>query len=170
MKRVLAIAFALASISVASTSGKGGSADWREFRQRYPYHIQTIALSNPAETGARTLIVSEPPPGVSIASIAKTDPLLARPVVMKHRVGTDGWVKDLVYEIPPVAPHQLAALVDRLSVELFSTSYKAHALSIGDDGANRPVRLDYQITASQLNEWASSREEAFHAASATTYR
>ena len=170
MKRVLAIAFALASISVASTSGKGGSADWREFRQRYPYHIQTIALSNPAETGARTLIVSEPPPGVSIASIAKTDPLLARPVVMKHRVGTDGWVKDLVYEIPPVAPHQLAALVDRLSVELFSTSYKAHALNIGDDGANRPVRLDYQITASQLNEWASSREEAFHAASATTER
>lgn len=168
MKRVLAIAFAVASISVAATFGQSGPADWREFRQCYPYHIQTIALSNPAGSGARTLIVSEPPPGASIASIAKADPLLARPVVVKHQVGTDGWVKDLVYEIPPVAPHQLAALIDRLSVELFATSYKSHALSIGGDSANRPVKLDYQITASQLDEWASSREEPFHAAGATT--
>src|SRR6185295_5807161 len=42
---------------------------WRGYRQTFPFHSQVIALSEPATDGSRTLIISEPPPHVTLADI-----------------------------------------------------------------------------------------------------
>src|ERR1041385_7663897 len=73
--------------------GLPSALDWKEFRRGHPFHIQTIAVSEPDASGARTLIVSEPPPRVSLDSLRTVSPLLGSPRVETQAIGVDGWVK-----------------------------------------------------------------------------
>jgi hypothetical protein len=57
--RTLAVAFALQS---GEDEFSTQTREWQRFRQAFPFNMQTIAVSNPSESGERTLIVSEPPP------------------------------------------------------------------------------------------------------------
>src|SRR5262245_1435871 len=42
---------------------------WSGFRRTFPYHIQVLALSEPASDDTRTLIASEPPPDVTLEDV-----------------------------------------------------------------------------------------------------
>src|SRR5438067_2855508 len=96
---VVTSAAATACAAFVVVTAQTSPPDWREFRRTHPYHTQVIALSRPDNAGLRTLIVAEPPPHVTLNSLAAVDPALGQPIVMKHRVGMDGWVKDVVYRI-----------------------------------------------------------------------
>src|ERR1700752_4422525 len=77
---------------------------WQTFRGVNPYHIQTLALGGPASDGTRGLIVSEPPPHVTLAEfIALSPERLGGAVTKKQKVGFDGWVRDIVVTLPPMS-------------------------------------------------------------------
>ena len=160
MKRLI-VAIALAAFT-AGLSAQPTSPGWREFRRQHPYHVQGLALSEPDPSGRRTLVVAEPPPSVTPASMARVDPLLGTPSVMTTAVGTDGWVKDLVFELPAMTAPRLAALVDRLSLEMFGTTYKAYALPITAAPSPPRAALDLQVSAPQLQAWLTDGSERFH--------
>src|SRR4051812_38724251 len=71
--------------------------DWKAFRAAHPLHTQVIALSGPDAAKARTLIVAEPPPHVTAEAVEKLGAGFVLGVeVATHKLGYDGWVKDLV--------------------------------------------------------------------------
>jgi hypothetical protein len=64
-------------------------AAWTQFRETFPYHIQEIAVSEPYGDGSRTIIVSEPPPAVSMDDILKAvGPALVSYSVQSQDVAT----------------------------------------------------------------------------------
>jgi hypothetical protein len=74
--------------------------EWGNFRRAFPYHIQAIAASAPYEDGTRTLIVSEPPPHVTLRWLKNVAPFaLVNADVKGHTIGHDDWVKDVVFNI-----------------------------------------------------------------------
>lgn len=139
----------ITTVSFASTQ-----EDWQQFRKTYPYHIQTVAISKPDATGHRTLIISEPPPTISVAQIQALDPMLQNVAVGKHRIGADGWAADVVIDLPPMPDRQLAVLLDTLHEKLFGTTYKAYVIPISGSASNiakDPMNL--HVTFGDLRSW-----------------
>lgn len=129
--------------------------DWKQFRQAYPYHLQVVAVSRPDAEGYRTLVVSEPPPQVTVESFRQIAPdLLKNTAVAQHDIGVNGWVRDIVAQLPPVTDRQLTELIDEIHHGLFATSYKAYAVPIPDRVAPRQaINLDLHVTSAELNKW-----------------
>jgi len=145
---------ALLLLVVLSQATLLSSQEWQRFRTAYPYHIQTIALSDKDASGARTMIISEPPPSVTLDQIEALDPALRNASTEQHRLGVDGWVKDVVIDLPPLAPASLNAIVNRLQVLLFGTSYKAYVVSIPAKLARPQLqKLNLRVTSGDLKTW-----------------
>jgi hypothetical protein len=124
--------------------------DWEHFRAAYPYHIQTIALSD----DHRTLIISEPPPSVMLQQIRDLDPALSHATVRAERIGVDGWVADVVVDLPPLDPQQLREVVDHLQQLLFGTSYKAYVTPIPANPTQvHAEKLNLHVTSGDLRAW-----------------
>src|ERR1700761_6370800 len=109
---VFFIAFSLALCAHAEQDTAG--ADWRQFRAAYPYHIQTVALSNVHPDGHRTMIVSEPPPSLTLNDIRGLSTDFSGVMTGTHGIGVDGWVKDVIIDLPPLRDTTLVADMDRL--------------------------------------------------------
>lgn len=153
---------ALACIALASDA-IAGEDHWGSFRKAYPYHIQGVAMSEKAADGTRTLIIAEPPPHVTLESLKQLEPSIFATVNVKtHPVGYDGWVKDIVVELPKLTQDQLRTLVDRLYIHLFGTAYKAYVMKIPHSGTpERRGMLNLQVTAADLNKWIVEAKEQF---------
>jgi hypothetical protein len=136
--------------------------NWKAFREAYPYHIQAIAISNPNPDGTRTLIVAEPPPHVTLQSLVAMAPQVGKPVVKTQKIGPDGWVRDVLIELPPIGDNDLRTLLDRIHQHLFGTTYKAYVLPI-TNGARAPTTavLDLQVSAGDLSNWLIRNQERF---------
>ena len=135
--------------------------DWQQFRSRHPHHLQVIAVSAADSSGSRTLVITEPPPGVTLASLAAADSLLKTPEVRTWRIGMDGWVKDLVYRLPPLPDGRLTGLVDRISAALFSTAYKSYVVRMDAPAGATAARMNLQVSAAQLRGWLTDGGEVF---------
>src|SRR3954471_17692634 len=73
---------------------------WEGFRRTFPYHTQVLALSEASIDGSRTLIISEPPPSVSLDDLLLTaQKVLRSHEINRHGIGFDGWASDLVLAI-----------------------------------------------------------------------
>ena len=133
--------------------------DWGEFRIAFPGCVQTLAVSAPYPDGSRTLIASEPPPQSTLEGMKALDlKLLSTSEVMTHAIGHDGWVKDVVFNLPPGTDGDaLTALVKQLSEYLFGTNYGAYALSlpINLESLHTKYPLDLKIGASDIQSWAA---------------
>lgn len=128
--------------------------DWSRFRAAYPYHIQTVALSGVHADGRRTMIVSEPPPGLTFEGIRSLSPDFADAEIGTHGIGVDGWVKDVVIDLPRLSDAALVADLDQLHRTLFGTTYKAYAASIPDAASRKPLPpLDLHVGAADLASW-----------------
>ena len=127
---------------------------WQEFRAVYPYHFQVIALSAPAGDLHRLLVISEPPPHVTVAGIRALNPVaFANLSETKNPIGFDGWVKDLLVDLPPLEEPDLRALLDSVSRYLYFTSYKSYVLKLPVNPPGKKVyNLDVKISAYDLNE------------------
>ena len=131
--------------------------DWQAFRKVHPYHIQTVALSDVYPDHHRGLIISEPPPHVTLAKLASIDGVMRNAVVKKQGIGYDGFVKDVLVDLPPMTDAKLAELLDAIHRELFGTSYKAYAIPIrGTDFHDRPADFDLHVTSGELRSWLLS--------------
>jgi hypothetical protein len=142
-------------LSVLAYSETASEQEWKEFRQAYPYHLQVVAISSPHADGGRTLIISEPPPHITSESFQGIYPgALERVSIAKHAIGVNGWVKDLVVELPSMPPGQLSELLDIIHHKLFWTTYKAYAIPIPDHPPQiAPLSLDLHVTSGDLWKW-----------------
>jgi hypothetical protein len=130
------------------------AAVWKQFRAAYPYHMQVLALSEPAADGSRALVVAEPPPDVSEADIlVPLAQVLRGHGVERQRVGYDGWVHDVVVTVAGDEA-QLGQALNALYLRLFLTTYKAYVLPLPVRSATsqRP-ELDLNVSATELREW-----------------
>jgi len=136
---------------------------WRGYRQTFPFHSQVIALSEPATDGSRTLIVSEPPPHVTLADILTSvgSDLLLKHEVKQHPIGNDGWVKDVVIAIKGNDEAALQSMLSRLNQRLFFTSYKSYTLRLPVRIRAKPQDLNLAVTPTELNQWVVKEAEQF---------
>jgi hypothetical protein len=143
------------SIPGAMSQQSHARQDWETFRRAYPYHIQLVAVGDPYPNGGRTLIVSEPPPQVTIAQLREVDPaLLANYSLWREQVGFDGWLKDAVFELPPLDDAQYQDLIAKIHIRLFGTAYKAVAVSIPKvQPKNSGYQFDLHVPSSTLAKW-----------------
>jgi hypothetical protein len=135
---------------------------WKQFRQTYPYHSQTLALSKAESDGSRTLIVSEPPPHLTLGNIlSSVSGVLLNHSIQKQVIGYDGWVKDIVIAVNG-NEREIASAISSLNLTLFQTSYKAYILPLP---AQCPVQtnhnLDLRVTANELKAWIIGAQESF---------
>lgn len=148
-------------------------SDWEAFRARYQFHIQTIAVSRLHEDSSRTLVISEPPPHATLDGLLQVAPVLKNAHVMTHCIGHDGWVKDILFELPSLSEQELNTLSIQLNRYLFFTAYKTTVLLISP--APAPVApkaavlkpaapklpLDLKVSAAQLRSWTNGRIGTF---------
>lgn len=131
--------------------------EWGTFRLAFPYHFQTIAISNRYGDGTRTLIVSEPPPHCEAARIEALLPDGSSAIEIKtHTVGHDGWVKDLVTTLPRSMTNEArTALVRKLSEYLFHTDYGAYflPLPVAKRAVEKKYPLDLRVGVAELKQW-----------------
>lgn len=129
------------------------TALWTGFRDTYREHTQALALSAPAADGSRTLLVAEPPPGVALGDVLlAAAPVLLGHEVKTHRLGYDGWVRDVALSVKGSDPEVSAAL-SRLNQLLFHTSYKAYVLPLPARRAQASYDLNLDVTAAELQAW-----------------
>ena len=108
--------------------------EWLKFRNAFPFHIQTLAVSSPYPDGSRTIIISEPPPHVTVEGAAAIDPTrLAKNELKTWTIGFDGWGRDLVFRVPSLTDQELDDLKKKLYRYLFFTDYKYFALKLPID-------------------------------------
>lgn len=136
---------------------------WGRFRRAFPFQMQVIAVSKPYPDRSRTLIVSEPPPDVTLDELKAADAdALATCEIKQHTVGSDGWVRDAVFNLPPgmddVAVTKLVQSVTRVE---FGTDYGAYALPlpVNLDSLHTRYPLDLHIGVPELQHWIA--ETAF---------
>jgi hypothetical protein len=172
--RVLAVLF---FVSTAVRANDSAESAWREFRKEFSYHVQSIALLD-----HKYLIISEPPPQVTLEGLADISPILANPRVFKRTMGVDGWLKDIVFELPPILTERgRADLLDSVHLYVFGTTYRAETLELGGlpwriskpetlelfglpqriSKPNTPPRLDLRVSAADLYRWTFLENEQF---------
>lgn len=133
---------------------------WEIFRKTFPFHIQTLGF----DKRSSILVISEPPPLVTIEKLKETAPELGPIEVKQHPMGCDGWVKDLVIQLPQMTDLQRQDLFDRINLYLFHTTYKASVLDLPFtkstlDNENTP--LDVTVTFADLKDWFFDKNEIF---------
>jgi hypothetical protein len=140
----------------AETAATPRDALAKGFRETFPFHTQVLALSSPAADHSRTLIISEPPPDLTLGEVlAPLAKVLRNHVVHSTDVGHDGWVKDVVASISGSD----ADISFALSVEnrrIFGTSYKSYVLPLPAKRSVAASNLDLNVTAAELQQWLTS--------------
>ncbi len=161
--RALLFLLVLLGFSASAVAQQNQVDVWKSYRQQYPYHAQLIAVSPRAADGSRVLIVSEPPPHVTLEAFRAFSPELKDAVVMKQDIGHNGWVKDIVVVLPNLTPDETQGLVTRLNRFLFFTSYKASyiELTLGKTSPQKrgALRTNLQVSVSDLRSIALDKNE-----------
>jgi hypothetical protein len=142
---------------VWALNGETGEAHAKRFREAFPFHMQTLALSGNKDD-TRTLIIAEPPPHVTFDDVKAIDArFFKNATVRKHSIGRDGWVKDIVvvFSAADWTESQLNELLATLGKRLFHTSYKLPILDLDqlDKVKEGRYNLDLRISYSDLERW-----------------
>ncbi|MFO0587001.1 MAG: hypothetical protein U0441_05670 [Polyangiaceae bacterium] len=144
----------------ACSSPRAIEATWESFREHHPFHSQEVAASDPDAGGCRTIILSEPPPGVDLGSLNDIHPSLGKLAVRRHRIGVDGYVEDFIGQLPSVSDDELAEITSRLHISLFGTAYRARLAPIAP-AAEPKTKLDIEVRPAELYEWVFGSEAMF---------
>jgi hypothetical protein len=136
---------------------------WQNFRNRFRYHIQLIAVKKYTDNSVN-IILTEPPNRIKQADIQTIlKGLDATLEVKRWQVGVDGWVKDAIISATNLSAFRLNNLLAELNELLFHTSYKAEYLDLEKLPRTAPLSsLNYQVTAAELNKWFLVDNESFY--------
>jgi hypothetical protein len=162
--KTLSVAVLCALLPTAAPAGESARSMWQEFRAAHPYHLQVMGLSRMLGDGTRVLILSEPPPHVTIDGLQQcAGQAFGSLAVEKQPIGHDGWVKDVVVTLPPLDAPALRELLDRVHDYLFHTTYKADMLDLpaGPLPITQGAELDIRVSAPDLKRWTVDEREAF---------
>ena len=127
---------------------------WKQFRDTYPYHSQAVALSDDSGDGSKTLIISEPPPHLTIGDVLyPLAKVLLNHSIQKQPVGYDGWTKDVVVAVKG-NKSDISESISALNSVLFDTSYKAYVVPLP---AQKPImdtiNLDLHVNSNEIKTW-----------------
>lgn len=156
--------FARSPLPVAACAGLAGDLDSaaRAFRRSHPLHHQSVALGPPDARGCTPLLVSEPPPEVTIEGLAQIVGNSARDwKKIRHGIGVDGWVADAVTSLPPLDESARADLVSALHAYLFGTSYKAAAETLSGKPRGPQAKLQFRVEPGDLSSWLAPGAASF---------
>ncbi|OQW91658.1 MAG: hypothetical protein BWK78_03990 [Thiotrichaceae bacterium IS1] len=133
----------------------------RLFREKFPFHFQTIGIRKGTTTD--TVILAEPPftePNAHQALLKKLPPSITSEI-FKHPIGYDGWVKDLVLTFPKLSDSEEKELLSLLHRELFGTAYKSDEFTLNLSRLERETfdwnnndqkyNLDIRLPASEIH-------------------
>jgi hypothetical protein len=150
-------------LAAASAQAQDSWAVWKKFRKLHPYHHQALVLSGASTEGGPYLVVSEPPPHVTVEGLRASAPDVAAAIpdlidkieIKKHLIGHDGWVKDIVLTLKPARDAEIGAFVDKVHRYLFSTTYKVDCSDLWSEARTlvKPSDLDRKVTAAELRKW-----------------
>jgi hypothetical protein len=118
----------------------------KEFRAKWPWHLQTISYAFAESDGGVHFLLSEPPDFLSpgseaVGSIASVLGAQADVRWFKAPRGMNGWVRDLVVTatypecestISPECKERLEEAIAELSYQTFGTAYKAHGVPFNE--------------------------------------
>ena len=126
---------------------------WQEFRKRFPYHIQVISLT-PELSGYQAVIISEPPPHVSIESL-KAITGISQVTVKEHTLGVDGYVRDLLCLLPKLENRKLDSILLTIHDYLFFSTYKAEVVEfpLPSKHKNQPFEYDIEVSYAEIDKW-----------------
>lgn len=135
-----------------------------DFRKGFPYHYQTIGVANFSDS-SRMILISDPPPYLKIDSIQKIFSQFTHRVETKlHKIGYDGYAKDIVIQIANATTENMDKRIKQLSELLFFSDYKPAVMPL-------PIQqkriffaensLDYQISLYEFNQWFLEDQEPF---------
>jgi len=137
---------------------------WQQFRGQFKYHIQTIGVTDIYSDESVAIILSEPPPNVSISDLHTLFAGYKFSIDEKtNKVGYDGWVKDLLIVISGVNEKRLGKLVDNLNRFIYSTAYKPYSipLPVKERRNNFLGNLNFKINVSELEKWFFTDQAKF---------
>lgn len=131
---------------------------WQRFRETFPYHIQTLAVyDQTAIDNSALILLSEPPPHIDTAVVKSgLSSYLTSVEIRQHRVGYDGWTKDLLLVVEGVHKHELLQLLTDLYEYAFFTTYKADFLDLPLPATLETKiaeNVDLQILPADLRNW-----------------
>ena len=155
-----------ASRPVASQNALNEASEfWARVRKAYPLHVQGTFMQV-APSGETALVVAEPPPHATLEDI-KTRLAATGAEVRTHKIGADGWVKDVIAVLGRRNRESAEESLARLDGYLYGTSYRARALDAGRSSQQRQSRLDVQVSPAELRAWVLGDGAAFHALDGT---
>jgi hypothetical protein len=170
IRQVQIFGFMLCTIllpSAACGQGTAGATSlemWKQFRIAQPFQTQVVALSHASAGKPRTLIISEPAPQVTLASI--TAILGAHSAGCETRewtVMSGGSVSDIVCTVVKSNQPDWADTLAQIQIEAFGSTEGASVISL-------PVpkrkmlghSLDVQFSAKDLHDWIVNDKQKFY--------
>lgn len=147
-------------------ASRNASAVYGDYRNKYPFHFQTVGVAEYPDNSCLFLI-SEPSPNVTEDALhqvfASKDYSLQTKL---HKLGYDGYIKDVVVIVSSVTHEQVIQLEKNLHKLLFSSDYKSDRSTL-----LLPVvkgrqffssqNLNYQISLAELYNWFIENKELF---------
>ena len=143
-----------------------GAADsiYKDFRKKFRFHYQTIAMASFADS-SQIILLSDIPPHFETDSIT---PIFAKfthkTKLLKHPIGYDGYVTDVVILLGNATQENCDKLIKRLNRELFFSDYKPVVMSLPAEEKRQyfaKENIDYQITLDEFNTWFIEEGEGF---------
>jgi len=142
---------------------KQANTIWETFREKFPYHIQIIAVQK-FEDDSYLFILSEPPNNVGQGKVLEIFNRYNRKYWGKRKkIGVDGYTKDAVIAVTDIPKLEFNTLIKRLNILLFQTDYKS------DYYLNLPAskgyvafakeELNLDITGAELQSWFIEQNE-----------
>jgi len=150
----------------ACQASRNSTSIYNDFRSKYPFHFQTVGLAEYADNSCLFLI-AEPTPEVTEEDIRKVFSQYDYSMeVKKHKLGYDGYIKDVLIVIRTVSHEQTVQLEKRLHKLLYGSDYKAERATL-----ELPVKkgkaffsidnINYKISLAELNDWFITKNEMF---------
>ncbi len=169
MGRPISITRALVGIAAIATACAAGATQgdtfgrlapeslstWKAFRVAQPFQTQLIAVSPPAQGRARTLIIAEPPPGLTWARVPDVlGTAVAGCSRQRWSFMAGGEVRDIVCTLRSESDRDLSDTLTRLQIELFGTSAMSEVIQLPAPARRMTDHsLDLRYGATDLSRW-----------------
>jgi hypothetical protein len=147
-------------------AAKEASSVYHGYREKFPFHFQTVGLAAYPDS-SRLFLISEPPERVTEQDIrllfSDHDYSLT---IKQNKLGYDGYIKDVLIVVNNLSSDERMRLTNSIHKLLFSTDYKAQRATI-----KLPVNegriffsensINYSISLAELQDWFIVRNELF---------
>jgi hypothetical protein len=136
-----------------------------EFREKFKFHFQMIGLAQFLDSSA-LFVIAEPNMLVSETELKSCFTSFTCDFAIKqHKIGYDGFVKDVLVSVENISKNDISAIIDRLSFVLYYSDYKAEnavvELPIKENRKYFGDSLNYEISLAELNKWFITENEKF---------